>query len=75
MARKNTKKLRPSWTGPIHTNIIRDKDGNIVFPKDPVTIAWALLFEAAYHFEAVTGDTDLVLELLARKGQWEPPQG
>ena len=42
---------------------------------DPIAITWTLLFEAAYHFEAVTVDTDLVLELLARKGKWKPPQG
>lgn len=74
MSTKTKAKPHPRWTDPIHANLIRDKDGNIVFPKDPVAIAWALLFEAAYHFDAVTGDSDLVLELLARKGKWQPPQ-
>lgn len=74
MTKKKSDKPHPRWTDPPGTLIIRDKDGNIEYPTDPIDVAWAVLFEAAYYFESVTGDTKLVLDLLKRRGNWMQPE-
>ena len=64
----------PRWTDPVRANLIRDKDGNITFPTDPIEKAWAVVFEAVYYFESVTGDTSLLFDLLDKKRNWKKPE-